>query len=201
MGAASRAAPRKQANVSEPMRPDTQLRHSGQPRDKSASSSEDAAPSRAQTGTGVASGEQGLRIGDAAARFGVSARTLRYYEELGLLAPSGYTAGGERRYHDADLAQLQRILELREILGNLEEIKTFLDTERRLDDLRAQYRARSTQATARARHQQREILEELLELREALIERLDVKLRRMNEFRSELSARAARCRQLLKELA
>ena len=37
---------------------------------------------------------QGLRIGDAAAAVGVSARTLRYYEELGLISPSGYTPGG-----------------------------------------------------------------------------------------------------------
>ena len=40
--------------------------------------------------------ETGIRISDAATRAGVSARTLRYYEELGLLTPSLYTAGGER---------------------------------------------------------------------------------------------------------
>jgi DNA-binding transcriptional MerR regulator len=38
--------------------------------------------------------ETGIRISDAATRAGVSARTLRYYEELGLLTPSLYTAGG-----------------------------------------------------------------------------------------------------------
>ncbi len=42
--------------------------------------------------------DAGIRISDAATRVGVSARTLRYYEELGLLTPSLYTAGGERRY-------------------------------------------------------------------------------------------------------
>ena len=41
-----------------------------------------------------AAGTPGLRISDAAARAGVSARTLRYYDELGLLSPSQYTAGG-----------------------------------------------------------------------------------------------------------
>ena len=44
--------------------------------------------------------EPGLRISDAASRVGVSARTLRYYDELGLLCPSQYTAGGERRYRE-----------------------------------------------------------------------------------------------------
>ena len=90
-------------------------------------------------GTGV---EAGIRISDAAARAGVSARTLRYYEELGLLTPSLYTPGGERRYTQDDLAHLQRILELREVLGmNLDEIREFLALETRLDELRASYRA------------------------------------------------------------
>ena len=58
--------------------------------------------------------DAGIRISDAATRVGVSARTLRYYEELGLLIPSLYTAGGERRYTTEDLAHLERILELRD---------------------------------------------------------------------------------------
>ena len=67
----------------------------------------------------------GLRISRAALELGVSARTLRYYEELGLLVPSGRTSGGERRYTEADLEQLRRILSLKEVLGmNLEEIKS-----------------------------------------------------------------------------
>jgi MerR family transcriptional regulator, repressor of the yfmOP operon len=144
----------------------------------------------------------GLRIGDAAARFGVSARTLRYYEELGLLAPSGYTSGGERRYHSSDLAQLERILELRDVLGmNLDEIRTFLQTENRLDELRTQYRERKAQPTAKARRQQREILEELLSLTESLTEQLDSKLERMTQFREELASKAQRCRSLLADLA
>ena len=50
--------------------------------------------------------DTGIRISDAATRVGVSARTLRYYEELGLLTPSLYTSGGERRYTPEDLAHL-----------------------------------------------------------------------------------------------
>lgn len=145
--------------------------------------------------------DPGLRIGDAAARAGVSTRTLRYYEELGLLAPSGYTAGGERRYHAEDMAQLERIIELRDVLGmNLDDIKSFLTTEHRLDDLRAVYRERRSHRSTKAQEQQREILKELLRLHEALIERLDTKLQRMTEFRSELAGKAQRCRQLLAEL-
>jgi len=83
-----------------------------------------------------------LTIGELARRAGVTTSTLRYYEELGLLTPSLYTPGGERRYTPDDLAHLQRILELREVLGmNLDEIREFLALETRLDELRASYRA------------------------------------------------------------
>jgi DNA-binding transcriptional MerR regulator len=92
--------------------------------------------------------EAGIRISDAATRVGVSARTLRYYEELGLLTPSLYTAGGERRYTLDDLAHLERILELREVLGmNLDEIREFLTLETRLD------RSRPPTAPTRATRQ------------------------------------------------
>ena len=145
--------------------------------------------------------ESGLRIGDAAARAGVSPRTLRYYDELGLLSPSEYTPGGERRYLEADLVQLQRILELREALGmNLDEIKEFLESEQRLDEVRAAYRARRDVNTKAARIQQRALLEEALHLNESLKEQLDAKLTRMDGFRATLSQNAERCRQLLAEL-
>ena len=92
--------------------------------------------------------ENGIRISDAAAAAGVSPRTLRYYEELGLLTPSLYTPGGERRYTESDLTQLHRILELREVLGmNLDEIKEFLSFETRLDVLRTDYRAKKDATT------------------------------------------------------
>jgi MerR family transcriptional regulator, repressor of the yfmOP operon len=144
--------------------------------------------------------ETGLRISDAASRVGVSARTLRYYDELGLLSPSLYTAGGERRYRDDDLVQLQRILELREALGmNLEEIKGFLESEQRLDEVRAAYRAEQEVDTAAARLQRKALLEEALTLNESLKEQLNAKLARMDAFRATLAANADRCRQLLAE--
>jgi DNA-binding transcriptional MerR regulator len=145
--------------------------------------------------------DAGLRISDAAARAGVSARTLRYYEELGLLTPSGYTAGGERRYDQADLAQLDRILELREVLGmNLEEIREFLESETRLEEVREAYRANKGVGTTAARARQRALLEEALRLNESLAEQVGVKISRMGDFRDRLVASAQRCRELLEEI-
>lgn len=145
--------------------------------------------------------EAGLRISDAAARAGVSSRTLRYYEELGLLSPSSYTPGGERRYSEEALAQLDRILELRDVLGmNLDEIKDFLSSEQRLDELRSAYRANKGSTSNAARAQQRSILEEFATLNEALAQQLEAKLARMDAFREGLLSKARRCRELLREL-
>jgi DNA-binding transcriptional MerR regulator len=149
----------------------------------------------------VEAGDTGIRISDAATRAGVSARTLRYYEELGLLSPSLYTPGGERRYTPDDVAHLERILELREVLGmNLEEIKEFLSLETRLDELRATYRATQGSTTRKARAEQRAMLQEALVLNESLAEQIRSKLARMDTFRSKLTSDAQRCRELLAEL-
>jgi DNA-binding transcriptional MerR regulator len=131
----------------------------------------------------------------------VSARTLRYYEELGLLSPSLYTPGGERRYTLEDLGQLERILELREVLGmNLDEIREFLALETRLDELRVAYRATKGATSKKAQAAQKATLQEALELNESLAKQLADKLARMETFRAKLASDARRCRELLAEL-
>jgi len=80
-----------------------------------------------------------FRIGEAARRAGVTTRTLRYYQELGLLQPSGSTPGGNRLYTDDDVERLRRILELRDVMGfDLDRIRLFLDSEDRLAEMRAE---------------------------------------------------------------
>jgi len=145
--------------------------------------------------------EVGIRISDAATRVGVSARTLRYYEELGLLTPSLYTAGGERRYTLDDLARLGRILELREVLGmNLDEIREFLTLETRLDEVKATYRANKGDTTKKARAVQKAMLQEAAELNESLAKQLTDKLARMEAFQTKLAGDAKRCREILAEM-
>jgi DNA-binding transcriptional MerR regulator len=141
---------------------------------------------------------EGLRISRAALLLGVSARTLRYYEELGLLVPSGHTAGGERRYLDADLEQLRRILSLKDVLGmNLDEIKSTLTVEDRLNELRTSYHLRKDDPSPTAREALRAIVTEALELREQLARHIDEKMARMDEFRARLNEEGQRCRDLL----
>lgn len=136
-----------------------------------------------------------------AARAGVSTRTLRYYEELGLLGPSGRTAGGERRYQADDVARLESIIELKDLLGmNLEEIRELLSSRARLDELRVAYRAHKNAPAAAANRKRRAILEEALALQTSLVERMDAKLARLAAFRAEAQADVERCATLLQQL-
>jgi MerR family transcriptional regulator, repressor of the yfmOP operon len=128
-----------------------------------------------------------LRIGEAAARAAVSVRTLRYYEELGLLTPSEYSPGGARRYAEEDVARLARIRELKDLLGfNLDEVRTVLTAEDRLGDLRAAYHAEDDRAALQA------IVAEALEINTRLQGAVQAKLERLAAFKGELEAKADR---------
>ena len=131
-----------------------------------------------------------LGISRAAAECGVSERALRYYQQLGLLTPTGKTPGGMRRYSPEDLARVRRIRDLQSLLGfNLDEIRIILDSDDRLAAIREQYHAASEGSSRR-----RELLRQALEVREQLVETVDHKLAALHEFRSELESSRARVR-------
>jgi DNA-binding transcriptional MerR regulator len=66
-------------------------------------------------------------VGTLARMAGVSVRTLHYYDEVGLLAPSSRSAAGYRLYSTEDLLRLQQILLFRELELPLEEVADILD--------------------------------------------------------------------------
>lgn len=63
-----------------------------------------------------------MTVGDLAARAGVSVRTLQFYDQKGLLTPSGHSAKGKRLYSAADETRLQQILLLKYLGLSLEDI-------------------------------------------------------------------------------
>jgi DNA-binding transcriptional MerR regulator len=65
------------------------------------------------------------KIGDLAAMFGLTLRTLRYYEELGLLKAEDRADGVHRRYTQNNIVYLKRIEQLKSYGLNLAEIKDF----------------------------------------------------------------------------
>lgn len=70
-----------------------------------------------------------MRVGELAARSGISVRTLHYYEEIGLLTPTERSESGYRLYGEAEVMRLQQIVSLRQLGLSLEEIRDLLVSE------------------------------------------------------------------------
>ncbi|RRJ62806.1 MerR family transcriptional regulator [Paenibacillus oralis] len=69
------------------------------------------------------------KVGDLAKLAGLTVRTLRYYDQIGLFSPSGQTESGHRLYNESDLSRLQQILSLKELGLSLEEVRSVLNDE------------------------------------------------------------------------
>jgi DNA-binding transcriptional MerR regulator len=66
------------------------------------------------------------QIGEVAERVGLSLRTIRYYEEVGLVIPSGRTQGGFRLYTDGDIERLRLIKQMKPLEFSLEDMRSLL---------------------------------------------------------------------------
>ena len=136
-----------------------------------------------------------LPIGEAAERAGVSPRTLRWYEESGLLAPTGHSSGGARRYSEDDLDRIVHIRELQSLLGlDLGEIRDILVGEDALAGLRREYQA-GAEAVRR-----KEILLEASGINEKLRGVVAGRQRHLAAMMRSLEEKSARYTQLLSEL-
>jgi DNA-binding transcriptional MerR regulator len=136
-----------------------------------------------------------LAIGDVARRAGVTTRTLRYYQEVGLLHPSGATKRGNRLYSEHDVDRLRRILELRDVMGfDLERIRLFLQADDRLDQMRAE--AKRGISSAR----RREMVQEATELNTRMQDEINQKLGLLQGVLAELKGSARRYREIAAEL-
>jgi DNA-binding transcriptional MerR regulator len=84
----------------------------------------------------------GLRIGDLARRAGTTPRTIRYYEELGLLpAAAERDAGRHRTYSEDDVERLEQLLRMKDLLGlTLEELRGVVEAEDARSALREEWR-------------------------------------------------------------
>ena len=67
-----------------------------------------------------------MRIGELAKRTGLTVRTLRYYDEIGLLSPPRRPGSTYRQYGDAEISRLQQIASLRQLGFSLDEIREIL---------------------------------------------------------------------------
>ncbi len=130
-----------------------------------------------------------LRIQEVAAEVGATTRTIRYYEEIGLLRPAARSEGAYRLYDPSDLERLRHIRELRDSAGfSLADVGQLLEDE----DVRAANRA-AYHATEDP-SQRAEIVADSLARVERAIEILKGKAERLDAMISEAEARRDRLR-------
>jgi DNA-binding transcriptional MerR regulator len=128
--------------------------------------------------------EPSLQIGEVAERTGVTQRTLRFYEEKGLLRPPSRMDGGFRLYSEEDVKRVQRIRKLQDLLGvSLADIKEMVDAEGILRELRAQFNPEA------ALPEKRRQLERAIEVTQAQHKIVKQKTRQMREMEAQLEER------------
>lgn len=121
-----------------------------------------------------------MRIGELAQKAGVTPRTIRYYESLGLLGPSERQGKGFRYYTEVELARLCKIDALKSLGLSLEEIRSIIDL----------FFEEPTMVQGK---------QKLLEILKAHLKETDEKLEALAQFRSELQANIAKIQQWIDE--
>jgi DNA-binding transcriptional MerR regulator len=137
-----------------------------------------------------------LRIGDVARLAGTTPRTIRYYEEIGLLPTAeSRQPGAHRTYAEADVERLTELLRLKGLLGlSLEELKELVEAEGARAELRREWHGGVEDPVRR-----RQILEQSLTY---ITRQLDLVRRRRDEItklESELLNRRKRIKELLRQ--
>jgi DNA-binding transcriptional MerR regulator len=121
-----------------------------------------------------------LRIGDLAHRVGLTERTIRYYEELGLLESVKRLDGGVRVYTDEDVRRLRYIRKLKTLGLSLQEMLE-------LENLYRRHRSNRT------------VLPRLMELLDSHLGTLDAKMNELRALRDEIRAYREHVAERLKE--
>lgn len=145
----------------------------------------------------AATAERTLRIGEVAELAETTPRTIRYYEEIGLLGGgSDRVQGKHRLYTESDVARVREIIRLRDLLGlSLDQLRELLEAE----SARAHLRAELKQTEAPA--ERRRILEELGRHIATQLKLVRSRLSELSELATELEDKQKLVAQLVAELS
>jgi len=138
-----------------------------------------------------------LRIGEVAQRVGVTTRTIRYYEELGLLGSgSEREKGAHRTYAESDVARLQELIRLRDLLGlTLEELVELAEAEEARASLRGRWEEDPSD------EERLRIVEEAIPYVERQLALLRSRQATLDEFAAELEDKLGRLRRRRRDLS
>ena len=139
----------------------------------------------------------GLRIGDVARLAGTTPRTIRYYEEIGLLERGAERPSGSHRLYDEhDVERLREVIRLRELLNvSLDELKTLLAAEEARAQLRSELQREDVAADRR-----RDLLLEALGHIEAQLELVRRRAAELARLEDDLADKRRRVKRRLREL-
>ena len=138
-----------------------------------------------------------LRIGEVAKLAGTTPRTIRYYEEIGLLpGTGGRQPGAHRTYAEADVERLTELLRLKDLLGlSLEDLKELVEAEGARAELRREWQGGVDDPVRR-----RQILEQSLTYTGLQLELVRRRRDEIKKLEEELVTRRKRVKTLLREL-
>ena len=137
-----------------------------------------------------------LRIGELAEQVGVTPRTIRYYEELGLLGTGGARSkGAHRHYTEADVARLRELIRMRDLLGlSLEELVTLVEAEEARAALRDRWHGDPTDDERIA------IVDRAIEIARLQLDLVEARRQKLDEFAGELKDKLALLQKRRREL-
>ena len=134
--------------------------------------------------------EELARVGEVAERLGVSPRTLKYYEELGLVEPETRSPGGFRLYGEEDVRRLERILRMKGMGYSLAAIRELLAVRDAAQEADKATVLRT--AAERLKDREREVAMRIRQMREDL--------KQAEALREELRRDIALCQRRIEEL-
>jgi len=143
-----------------------------------------------------ATAERPLRIGELAELTGTTPRTIRYYEEIGLLGGAAERAQGKHRsYTQADVERVREIVRLRDLLGlSLDQLSKLVEAETARAELRREYQR------AQAPDVRSEILEQALGHIATQLELVRGRRRELEQLDAELLEKRRSIQHRLREL-
>ena len=154
-----------------------------------------AAPAAGSTPPEAPATEPTLRIGEVADRTGVTPRTIRYWEEIGLLGAGHERPEGKHRlYAEADVERISEIVRLRDLLGlSLEQLSQLLEAE----SARAQLRRELTKTEAPA--ERKRLLEEVQRHISTQLDLVRERLTELTQLATELEQKQQLVEQRIRE--
>ncbi|WP_309063678.1 MerR family transcriptional regulator [Streptomyces sp.] len=126
--------------------------------------------------------ERHMQIGEVAERTGLSLRTIRHYEEVGLVIPSARSKGGFRLYTETDVERLMVIRRMKPLDFSLEEMRDLLEITDRLGDT-------AGPPAGEERERLRERLDSYRKVADARCETLRARLEMAEDFAATLRRR------------